>query len=342
MAWLTKTLRDSAATISFISVLVVGSFCQPSNRQLPPDVVNKKGSLLGVSTTPPGATIRVDGNPMPSNPMVLLKKENPRVLRFELAGYKPLEKVLNPGNYNFIAVEVNFITQVVNVAELNELPQPGSPAHGSQTAATDGPAAAPPGSTAPAAAPATTQQVGPAIHPFGFDYGMTKEQVIAKLGPAAVVKDSGVNVVFNTAPNAHPDFESYILAFAPEAGLLKIRAISKTYQTSDDGTELRQRFTTFHDALAEKYGPAEKDLNFCKGNEVDCRSEYFMMTLLEKNRYLNSYWSPGKNTMPKNVQNIAIDAIALGINKGYVEISYEFDGWEKFVNEINRKRNSSF
>ena len=32
----------------------------------------------------------------------------------------------------------------------------------------------------------------------------------------------------------------------------------------------------------------------------------------------------------------------LGINKGYIKISYEFEGWNAFVDELDKKRNSTF
>jgi hypothetical protein len=311
---------------------------------LPPEVLQHNASVVGVVTTPPGGKVSVDGKPVPTMPFILLKKDKPRLLRFELTGYKALEKEVDPGAHYIVGIGVDFVKHQVGLVERDpEVPVANTPV-------------APPSQPAPAAeaslatAPQSTEskptssqtQNGPVVHPFGFDYGMTKDQAIAKLGKAAIVKDTGATVVFNTAPNGHPDFESYILAFSPEAGLLKIRAVSLTYKTSDDGSELRQKFVTFRDALAEKYGPAEKDFDFCKGNDVECRSEFFMMTLLEKNRYLNSYWTAAKCKMPLHIQTMSIDAIALGINKGYIEIAYEFDGWDKFVDDVNRKRNSSF
>lgn len=171
---------------------------------------------------------------------------------------------------------------------------------------------------------------------------MSKQQAIAKLGKDAVEKDSGVNVIFKNAPNPHPDFEIYIAAFSPEKGLLKVTAVSKDIQTSDDGSELRQKFNTFLSALREKYGKTFKDFDFCKGNDVECGSEYFMMELKEKNRFLNSYWTSANNELPPHLRTIAIEAIATGINKGYIQVAYEFEGWETFVDELNKKRNSTF
>lgn len=183
----------------------------------------------------------------------------------------------------------------------------------------------------------------PSTSPFGFEYGMTREQVISKLGRSAVKKDSDVNMVVSTAPNPHPDFESYVLAFSPQKGLLKVVALSKDIETSDDGSELRDKFSVFRSALAEKYGKPEKDFDFCKGNEVECESRYYMMELMEKNRVLDSYWTlSGGNNLPIHLSTIAIEAKALSLNKGYVSIGYEFEGWDEFVDDQNKKRNSPF
>jgi hypothetical protein len=74
----------------------------------------------------------------------------------------------------------------------------------------------------------------------------------------------------------------------------------------------------------------------------NAEGEYFMVELKEKNRVLNSYWSSGKNNLPLHLQTLAIEAIASGINKGYIQIAYEFEGWDAFVDEQDKKRNSRF
>jgi hypothetical protein len=338
----TTKLAIAVLAVAFMFQLTAVSQAVPI---FPPEVMDRKASIVGVRSTPPGVTVKVDGTVVPPNAFMLLKKDKPRVLRFELAGYKTIEKEITPGVHYIIGIGVDFAHHQVDVAEFDQPPGVAAAQPAPVAAPAPAEAPAPPAQPAAMAAPEqpqAPQTARPTTRPFGFDFGMTKEQAIARLGKTAVVKDTGVTVVFNTAPNGHPDFESYILSFSPKAGLLKIRGVSKTFETSDDGSELRSKFHTFHDALGEKYGKAEKDFDFCKASDVACRSEYFMMTLMEKNRYLNSYWTAGKSNLPLHVQNIAIEAIALGINKGYIEIGYEFDGWDQFVDEINSKRNSSF
>ena len=315
--------------------------------KFPPQVLAREASVVGVKTVPDGGTIKVDGTPVTTNPFILLKKDKPRLLRFELSGYRAVEKLIEPGKHYIIGIGVDFASHKADTVEFDQ--PPGSQPAGvtPAAAASDLPPAAPaPATAAPAAATPAPSASTPARatgNPFGFEFGMTKEQAIARIGKSAMVKDSGVTTVFNTAPNPHPDFEAYVCSFSPEKGLLKIVALSKNVETSEDGTDLRRKFDVFRDALRDKYGKPEKDFDFCKGNEVECRSEYYMMELKEKNRYLDSFWSSTRGSnLPLHIQTIAISGIALGLNKGYIEVAYEFEGWDAFADQQNQKRNSPF
>ena len=73
--------------------------------------------------------------------------------------------------------------------------------------------------------------------PFGFEAGMTKEQIIEIVGSAAIKETTGDTTIFSNAPKADPIFESYALRISPEHGLLKIVALSKNISTNGLGTE---------------------------------------------------------------------------------------------------------
>jgi len=342
-------LLKTASKISAILVIASAmSTAQATTPKFPPEVMERKASVVNVTTIPAGGKVKVDGVAIPTMPFMLLKKDKPRLVRFELAGYKTLEKQLDPGAHYVIGVGVDFVHHQVALVEgdapPNAPPSPDAPAAPAEASASDPSSASSSAKMEEVSTPAVQDTTPkPAANPFGFEYGMKKEQLIAKLGKGSVTKDGPINVVFNTAPSPHPDFESYIVAFSPEKGLLKITAVSRDIETSDDGSELRQKFAFFLDALRSKYGKADKDFDFCKGNDVECRSEYYMMTLKEKNRYLNSFWSSkAKSSLPPRLSTVAIEAIAMTLNKGYIQLSYEFEGWNEFVDEINKKRNSTF
>jgi hypothetical protein len=240
-------------------IFTTATFAQQAGSKFPPEVISRKASVVGVRTTPPGGNVTIDGVKSSSSMFILTKKNKPRVLRFELAGYPAIEKALDPGQHYIMGLGVNFVTGQVSVLEFDQPPSTSAM-----------PSAAPlvaPAAAEPAAIPVETSAKkesaagsssvsATAEGPFGFDYGMTKQQVIDKLGRTALSKDSGINVLFNTAPKPHPDFEAYILAFSPEKGLLKVTAVSKNVATSEDGADLRSKYNYFLDALKSKYGKA--------------------------------------------------------------------------------------
>jgi hypothetical protein len=331
--------------LSLAVIFTTATLSQLPGSKFPPEVMARKASVVGVRTTPPGGSVTIDGVKSSSSMFILTKKNKPRVLRFELAGYPAIEKALDPGQHYVMGLGVNFVTGQVSVVEFDQ--PPGTSAMPSAAPVVAPAAAEPAASSVEAAAEKKSAAGSPIVTasaegPFGFDYGMTKQQVIDKLGRNALSKDSGINVLFNTAPKPHPDFEAYILAFSPEKGLLKVTAVSKNISTSEDGADLRSKYNYFLDALKSKYGKAEKEFDFCKANDVECESQYYMMELMEKNRYLNSFWTASKVPLPAHLQNISIDAKALDLHSGFIEVSYEFEGWDAFVDEQDKKRNSSF
>jgi hypothetical protein len=335
-------MRVASAKIAFLLVVFTAfASTQTAVPNFPPEVLERKASVVGVQTTPRGGIVKVDGTIVPTLPFILIKKDKPRVLKFELAGYRSVEQVVEPGNHYVIGIGVDFIHHKAGLFEGDQ--PPGTTATPKVNEPVTADSLPPAEETAPPAAQtASAPSTRPAATPFGFATGMTKQQVIAKLGKAAVMTDSGVAVTFNTAPNPHPDFEVYACSFSPEKGLLKVVAISRDIRTSDDGSELQSKFHSVRDALADKYGKPEKDFDFCKANDVECRSEYYMMELKEQNRYLSSYWQAASGKLPLNIHTIAVEANALGINKGYISVGYEFAGWEEFADELKHKRDSSF
>ena len=119
---LTRTFA-TAATLAFI--FFVPGLSQTPASKFPPEVLDRKASVVGVKTVPEGRTIKVDGAPVPKNPFILLKKDKPRVLRFELAGYKAVEKTIEPGQHYVIGVGVDFANHKVQTVEFDQ--PPGSP-----------------------------------------------------------------------------------------------------------------------------------------------------------------------------------------------------------------------
>ncbi len=177
--------------------------------------------------------------------------------------------------------------------------------------------------------------------PFGFNRGMTKDQVIQLVGKNAVKSRSsdGVTITVTTAPKPYDDFEEYILQFSPDEGLLKIIAVGRTIDTSSDGEQLKDSFDTLHKALVGAFGPAENDFDFLKSGSIWTEGHDFMPGLLHQDRTLASYWNP-KNRADR-IDEIRLKAVALDYTHGYIALGYEFEGWNEFVDTINAKKNSA-
>jgi hypothetical protein len=275
-----------------------------------------KACVVIVNSSPTGASILIDGSPaiQPAAQMngltpamfTLFKKDLPRVITIQKDGYKPLTRSVDPTGAP-VALEVSLepLQAASSSASTSALVPVGVTRSGSS-----------------AAVPS----------PFGFRYGASKSEVLKDLGPKAVVKTRASSVTLNTAPTPHPDFEFYTLFFSPQKGLLKVSAASHDVESADDGSELRATFSRLKSTLEAKYGAA-KILDNCKGSEVACEPQFFMMQLMEKNRTLFALWeSPA----------IVLEVKALGIRKGYVTLDYEFPGWDEFVDNVEQKKDSVF
>ncbi len=302
----------SLAVLSLLLCTTSLSGQDPSVQQA---VKEGKACVVIVNSSPTGASILIDGRPavQPAAQMngltpaifTLFKKDVPRVITIQKNGYKPLTRSVDPTGAP-VAIEVSLepLQATSNSASTSAMVPVGVTKSGSS------------------AVPS----------PFGFHYGASKLEVLKDLGPKAVVKTGASSVTLNTAPTPHSDFEFYTLFFSPQKGLLKVSAASHDVESADDGSELRATFSRLKSALEAKYGPA-KTLDKCKGSEVACEPQFFMMQLMEKNRTLFALWeSPA----------IVLEAKALGIRKGYVTLDYEFPGWDEFVDNVEQKKDSVF
>ena len=308
--------------------------------QLQQAVKEGRASFVVINTTPPGAGISIDGIPVSAantaqtttstltpTMFTLFKKASPRVIVITLAGYKPLERRLEP---NGAPIAIEAALEPVSVATGETGAPTEAMAAGAKSSAVVSVADHPSAIKSSAASNLPT--------PFGFRYGSSKDDIIKQLGGSSVVKTSGNQVTFKTAPSPHPEFDLYNLIFSPRQGLLKVVAYSKDIQTSDDGSELRDAFDRLKSGLETKYGPSKK-VDSCKGSDVDCESQFYMMQLMEKNRSLFALWADSPSA---GNTGIVIEARALGINKGFIAITYEFPGWDQFVDEQDSKKNSVF
>jgi len=205
-----------------------------------------------------------------------------------------------------------------------------------------------------AAAGQTTGEIEPSIAsastlikvasggPFGFEKGMTREQIIQLVGKEAVSqqdKAPSYILALKTAPKPHPAFEEYILSISPKSGLLKLSAIGKTIDCDAYGTDLKTAFANIVSGVSKKYGPPEKTLD-ASTTDLFREPQKWMMALYDKDRILESFWKfePTVN----NIKVMMVRANATSSDKGYVVFAVEFAGFEEYVDSQKAKEDEVF
>lgn len=174
---------------------------------------------------------------------------------------------------------------------------------------------------------------------FGFKAGMTKEQIVAILGDKALTKVKDDTYTFSTAPTPHSDFEDYLCFISPEKGLLKVVALSKDIETNSFGETLKDKFDQIRTGVSKAYGEG-KSFDFLQSGSIWNDPQDWMMGLLKKERNLMTYWK--LNASQDHITFVALEAVALSQDKGYISLGYEFEGWEQYVDKKKEKQDKVF
>lgn len=179
--------------------------------------------------------------------------------------------------------------------------------------------------------------------PFGFEYGMTKAQVLAIVGQQNVLKDQDFLLRVASAPKPDDRFEAYLLLISPDRGLLKIIATGKTIDTSVLGTELRVNFGAMRDSISKKYGPPTNSYDALQpGSHMDAPGA-FTESLRLKKRVLACNWDVDAEKRKKagseadHIIGVILETKGLRRNAGWLELTYEFEGFSQFYEEMTKK-----
>jgi hypothetical protein len=179
--------------------------------------------------------------------------------------------------------------------------------------------------------------------PFGFERGMTKDQIIAIVGKDAVIKDQGYVLRVIKAPKPDSAFEAYTLLISPDKGLLKIIAAGQTIDSSPFGTETQVEFSRIRHSIIEKYGAPTQDYDFVQPNSRLAAPSDWMASLLKKDRKLAAGWDLSEekhksgDAKQEHLSSILVESMGLKINAGWVQVSYEFEGFDEFYETVNKK-----
>lgn len=181
---------------------------------------------------------------------------------------------------------------------------------------------------------------------FGFEAGMTRVQLIARLGKNAVQRTIGDDsVVFNTAPYPHPAFKDYVVMFSPQAGAVQIIAFTPVIETNDSGEQLKTKFDQIADALQDKYGDGFR-IDMLNNGSIWHEPNDWMMGLLKQDRNLTVTWPgpgwPSDRKLPNRLTGILLQAQANDRNHGIIALGYEFEGFSSYAKNKRKQQDASF
>jgi hypothetical protein len=182
--------------------------------------------------------------------------------------------------------------------------------------------------------------------PFGFERGMTKDQIVALVGQGAVEKESKdfggmqINLWVTTAPAPQKEFRKYLLTLSPTAGLLKIVAVGEMLDTSADPQLLLEHYNDQKSLLTQAYGKPTADLDYLKPGSALREPGDFMAGLLKKDRHLQAFWVHDKaSTFKDHVTGVQLQPFAYSATNGVVDQVYEFEGFDTFRDSLDTARN---
>lgn len=140
--------------------------------------------------------------------------------------------------------------------------------------------------------------------PFGFQCGMTTEQIIRLVGKSALKEAQGDTLILTAAPRPNPAFESYTLIVSPERGLLRMDGLAAPKAYASVGIDFL--YSDIREAVSRIYGPP-------KAAHED-NSLGFRLAVWDL-----------KSTHPSGISYIALDT-----GKS-LQLCYECDGFKTYL-----------
>jgi len=170
--------------------------------------------------------------------------------------------------------------------------------------------------------------------PFGFQSGMTKQQVVAMLGEDALKPKSIANWFWSAkAPKQHPLFDHYELLISPKAGVVKVLALSKVIPTSAYGEVLQEQFSKIRDQVAKTYGKYET-YDYLNTGSIWKEPRDWMKGLEKEERTLVCFWRRETGAELKNtVFEVRLEANALDETHGALVLTFEFEKFKAYEEE---------
>ena len=132
-----------------------------------------------------------------------------------------------------------------------------------------------------------------------------------------------------------------MFAIVPDKGLLKV-VIAWDIETNSFGDSIKQKFGELKKILSDKYGKGET-YDYLMSGSMWNKPQYWMQSLEAEERILSWFLNDGIAESDKNkLTSIALKASASTGRKGFITLGYEFEGWDEYVIERDKKEASEF
>jgi hypothetical protein len=159
--------------------------------------------------------------------------------------------------------------------------------------------------------------------PFGLEAGMSRDEVIKKIGKDAKPGKGDRSIISATVPIQNSNFIIYEFHFDSKNRLDSIEALSKSVPTQSNGEDLLYFFQTLRYTLEDKYGKSPMVWN------DDGHMKWEEIVASTGKIYAAANWfghgENGTEMHSLHIGNIHLEAFALNETSGYVELTYIFD-----------------
>ena len=171
--------------------------------------------------------------------------------------------------------------------------------------------------------------------PFGFDIGMTYEEVKEACGgsePEHISDDR----YYVKPKKSHPLFEKYIVWISDSVGLYYIKAISQDIYSSDYGTEPKREFDKILSPLERKYGKFTKT-DTIKQDYYWKDEKYWTQALRDGARTYRAEWYVTKDNYHDydGLSGILLGIDAKTSSNAYIWLEYEFLNYDDAKDALN-------
>ena len=172
---------------------------------------------------------------------------------------------------------------------------------------------------------------------FGLKKGMTVSQIRAL--DFGTLERFDNDLFFVSNPKMPKDAWMATFEFSPKDGLLKVR-LSFRIETNAYGHKVKEKYREMRDIMRKKYGKG-KEIDALLPSSIWNESSDWMMGLLKGDRLLA--WSKSFDADNKwQLDTVAVMAKATSPEVAVIDVIYEFQGWEEYIDAKEAKEASQF